>query len=44
MKYFTNCKTLDELKKRYPGITAEMDLEKIMGEIKRAARRNPSGF
>ena len=32
------------IEKQYPGFVAEIDIEKIMGEIKRAARRNPSDF
>ena len=32
------------IEKQYPGFVAEMNIEKIMGEIKRAARRNPSDF
>ena len=32
------------IEKQYPGFVAEIDIEKIMGEIKRAARRNPSGY
>ena len=32
------------IEKQYPGFVAKMNIEKIMGEIKRAARRNPSDF
>ena len=34
MKYFENIHTLDELKKQYPGITAEKDIEKKSWERK----------
>ena len=32
------------IEKQYPGFVAKMNIEKIMGEIKRAARRNPNDF